>query len=171
MTCEREDDVLTAVRTGRWPGQVDAELAAHVARCEICRDVAAVAAAFAEAAHGDFAASPRQPVPDASAVWLRAQLRARADATRLAERPITVAQAVAFASLVGVLGAVCGAASPWLQTALRWLGQGAARLDPRAVVVPPVVVALLTEHVGLAVGAGLGVMLASVAVYWTLREG
>src|SRR2546430_2097745 len=98
IDCDHEDDVLIAVDTGRWPERADAELRAHVAACDVCRDVVEVALAFRE----DEVAPG--PMPDASRVWLQSQIRARADAARLAERPISVAQAVAFACIVGVLG-------------------------------------------------------------------
>src|SRR4051794_34609460 len=117
IDCSYEDDVLTAVNTGRWPDRVDDDLMAHVASCELCRELVAIAPMFAEAA-----ATPQRALPDASVVWLRSQMRAREEATRLAERPISVAQAVAFASGVGALGAILGASSVWLQAAVRWVG-------------------------------------------------
>src|ERR1700719_2682527 len=100
--CTHEADVLTAVDTGRWPDRADADLRAHVATCAICQDVVAVGQAFRKDA-----GRPVSP-PDASLVWWRAQMQAREEATRLAARPITVAQAIAFASVVGVLGALLG---------------------------------------------------------------
>jgi len=93
IDCSYEDDVLTAVNTGRWPDRVDDDLTAHVASCELCRELVAIAPLFAEAA-----ATPQRALPDASVVWLRSQMHAREEATRLAERPISVSQAVAFAS-------------------------------------------------------------------------
>src|SRR6476659_2906075 len=87
IECSHEDDVLAAVNTGRWPDRVDDDLAAHVASCELCRELLAIAPMFAETA-----AMPQRPLPDASLVWLRSQMRAREEATRLAERPISVAQ-------------------------------------------------------------------------------
>ena len=39
--CPHESDVLTAVYTRRWPDRADETLRAHVATCEICRDLAA----------------------------------------------------------------------------------------------------------------------------------
>jgi hypothetical protein len=174
--CSREEDVLTAVCTGRWPARADAELRAHVEHCEICQDVAIVVASFAEelsdaegsALGGRLAATA--PVPDASTVWLRAQIQAHADAVRTAERPITVAHAVAFAAVVGVLGAVLGASSSWLQAGLQLTAHAFMQIDPRALSVPSAVASLLAEHAGLAALGGLAVMLTPVAVYWALRE-
>jgi hypothetical protein len=57
-------------------------------------------------------------VPDSGVVWWRAQIRARREAADAAGRPITAAQAIAFACMVGVLGALIGATSTSLQ---KWL--------------------------------------------------
>jgi hypothetical protein len=164
IDCDREDDVLAAVNTGRWPDRADAELLAHVAGCAVCRDVVAVVGAFSE----DAGPAPR--LPDASVVWLRSQMRARIEATRLAERPITVVQAVAFASVVGVLGAVLGASSSWLRTALQWVGESAQRLDPRGLQVPTGLTALMAEHLGVSVAIAVALMVMPVAVYWAMRD-
>jgi hypothetical protein len=45
-------------------------------------------------------------VPPAELVWLRAQMRAREEATRRAIRPIVVGQAVGIAALAGLLAAL-----------------------------------------------------------------
>ena len=164
LSCPHEEDVLAAIATGRWPDRVETELRAHAAACAICQDSVAVARAFA------CRETPAGSVPDASLVWFRAQLRARAEATRLAGRPITIAQAVAFAAVVGVLGAVFGAASPWLRDALRWVVGALAHLDPRGVPVPPALGTLVAEHAGLTIAVGLTVMLMPIAIYWAIRD-
>ncbi len=164
LECPFEDDVLAAVRTARWPERADADLQRHVAGCELCRDAIAVAAAFADVEPSC------DPLPDAGLVWVRAQLRARAEAARLAERPITIAQAVAFAAIVGVLGALFGAASPWLQAGLHWAGAALTRLDPRAMRLPPGIGEVLTEHAGLALTLALSALVTPIAVYWVTRE-
>lgn len=167
--CAHEEDVLAAVSTGRWPARADAELCAHVDRCAVCRDVLATALAFLDddrAGESD----AKHPLPDANIVWLRAQLKARAEATRLAERPITVAQAIAFASMVGLLGALFGAASPWLQAALKWTGASISRLDPRTVPVPTGLWTVMVEHLGITALVIAAVMAMPVALYWAMRE-
>ena len=45
VDCCREDDVLDALTSGRWPDRADDELRAHVAACAICADVVEVASA------------------------------------------------------------------------------------------------------------------------------
>ena len=164
--CGHEGDVLLAVDTGRWPNRTDADLREHVAVCAICQEVVAVGEAFREV---NDASSPR--LPESSLVWWRAKIRAREDATRLAARPITVAQAVAFASIVGLLSAWLGATSSLLQRGLYWLGRVAARFDPRGLSVPEGLQAVVTEHAVWFVAVGVCVMLTSiVAVYFVMRE-
>jgi hypothetical protein len=171
--CPYEDDVLAAVSTGRWPERVDADLRAHVDHCVVCRDVVVTVAAFAqdtELAESADARSGHSHLPDAGAVWLRSQLKARVEATRLAERPITVAQAVGFAAMVGLLGALFGAASPWLQNALQWTGTAVARLDPRGLPVPTGIWTVMVEHAGITALVVAALMATPLAVYWAMRE-
>ena len=40
IECRFEEDVLMYVGTGRWPDRAPAEVTAHAATCEICRDLA-----------------------------------------------------------------------------------------------------------------------------------
>jgi hypothetical protein len=90
--CKREQDVLDAVATGRWPLRCDEELRAHVNACLICSDLAEVAAAIVDDRD---AAWSQARVPSAGVVWWRAQLRAREDAARAAGRPVAFIQGVA----------------------------------------------------------------------------
>src|SRR3954453_5394093 len=106
--CLHEADVLTAVKKRRWPDRVEPELRVHVMTCDVCADLVAVLAAF-QGEDDHEAGLARTRVPDSAIVWWKSQLRARQDAERLAVRPITVAQAVAFATAIGVMGAVFGA--------------------------------------------------------------
>ena len=56
----------------------------HVAGCGLCSDVAEIAGAFFEDRD---CARAEAVVPSASAVWWRAQIRAREEAARLAVAP------------------------------------------------------------------------------------
>jgi hypothetical protein len=95
--CPREADVLEAVAFGRWPDHA-ANLVAHAATCPVCADLVEVASAL----QSDRQAACREAhPPTAGMVWLRATIRARADAARTATRPISVAQGVAGACAVG----------------------------------------------------------------------
>jgi len=104
--CPHERDVLDLVAIGQWPRRADAPLRAHVATCATCAEVAAIAVAVREWSEADSVAH----VPEASVVWHRAQVRARAAAARTASKPIWVAQATAFVALM---------------VALAWMGPGA----------------------------------------------
>ncbi len=104
--CPYERDVLDLVAIGQWPQRADAQLRAHVAGCASCAEVAEIAAVVREWNELALVA----PVPDASVVWHRAQVKAREAAARTASRPVWVAQAAALVALV---------------VALAWIGPGA----------------------------------------------
>jgi hypothetical protein len=95
-TCSREPDVVAAVLAGCFSDS----LRAHAAGCAVCGEVARVAALV----HDDFSRAQRESsVPSADVVWLRARIRARDEAARMAARPILFTHAVAIAALVGLL--------------------------------------------------------------------
>ena len=66
--------------------------------CRACADVIAVAAAFG----ADRDVTSSAPVPPATHVWWRANVRLRADADRTASRPIVWMQAATAAAVIGV---------------------------------------------------------------------
>lgn len=121
IECPREQDVVDAILSRRWPSRCDDELRTHVHACPGCADLVEVAAAFLEARDLD---EERPEVPSASLVWWRAQLRAREEAARLARRPLGAARiaGLACASLLVIvaLQAIAPAAWHWLQGALAW---------------------------------------------------
>ena len=95
-TCSREPEVVAAVLAGCFSDS----LRAHAAGCAVCGEVARVAALV----HHDFSRAQREAtVPTADVVWLRARIRAREEATRMAARPIIFTHAIAIAALVGLL--------------------------------------------------------------------
>lgn len=126
VECEFEAEVLAAVLQSRWPEGTEAALRAHVKGCAICSDVAAVAGAIENARENMRAAAV---VPDSGRVWWTASVRARKEAVRAATRPITLAQLVAGACGVGLLGACFGATSAWFQNGLRGVGVTLAGFD------------------------------------------
>jgi hypothetical protein len=99
-SCPHEADVLDLVAIGQWPARADAALTEHVASCEICSDVAVVATAMADLGEASMAAVR---VPDASAVWYRAQVAAREELARRATRPVLAAEIAAALGALGVL--------------------------------------------------------------------
>lgn len=117
VECDREQDVLDALASGRWPDRSDAELRVHIRLCAICADLVQVAAALQ---HEHACAWREAQVPASGLVWWRAQLRARAEAARTVARPITVAHSVGGACIVGVAIAVLRSVWPSLQG---WMAQ------------------------------------------------
>jgi len=169
VECPHEGDVLAAVSTNRWPSRVDADLRDHVAACDICTDVLAVVAVFQEETETE-AEGARARVPDSALVWWRAQLRARQDAARVAVRPITVAQSVAFAVTVGVAGALFGATASWFQDAVRRLGTLVMSVFAfRPPDLPAWLGAIVTDHTLLVAGGVAGFLLAPVVLYLLVR--
>ena len=71
------------------------------------------------------AALDEADVPSSGQVWWRAQVRARADAQRVAARPLFVAQAVGAAAVLGALGAFVSWMWPTISTAGVWLAVSA----------------------------------------------
>jgi hypothetical protein len=169
LECVHEEDVRSAVNTGRWPERVDAEVRAHVEGCEVCQDTVTVALAFLHV--DDFSDETPRPLPDSGTVWLKAQIRARAEANRKAQQPISVFQAVAFAAIVGVLSAILGASSSWLQGLLKIVGSGFAKLDPRGWMPDTAALpSLLSEHLLIVSVLALAIMITPIALYWVTRE-
>lgn len=106
--CEREIEVVNAIQTSVWQGAH--ELRAHAANCTLCRDAAAVAFAMAEAEA--LAGAESHPLPDASLVWWKAQLRARREAVERASEPVRIFTRAAY-----VFGCVILASILWQQWA------------------------------------------------------
>ena len=100
IECNREQDILDAVASGRWPERADAELMAHAKSCRICTEVALVSMLY----HEDYSAALDEArVPSSGLVWWKSELRARQEAVRAASRPIEMVQGVSVACVVGVL--------------------------------------------------------------------
>ena len=97
--CPHETEVLDLVAIDQWPQRADATLRAHVASCAACGEVASIATAVREWSQMD--AVPR--MPEATVVWHRAQVKARAEAARAAFRPVWLAQAFALVALIVAL--------------------------------------------------------------------
>jgi hypothetical protein len=158
--CEFEAEVLAAVIQSRWPERTDPVLRAHVATCPLCSDVTAVAGALEESGE---AIRESAIVPDSGRVWWLAQMRVRREAARAAGRPITVAQVLAFACAVGLLGACFGATSTWFQDALKGLGTGSGG---NALLL--LLGTALSEHAALSALVIALVLLVPGAVYWVV---
>jgi hypothetical protein len=165
--CTREQDVLDAVTAGRWPERCDAELKAHVDGCGICQDVAAVFVAISEDRD---AAWEGAVVPPASIVWWRAQIRAREEAARMADRPIAVAQGIAVLALLAVAVVLMPIALPAVKQAIASVSQVTAWLTPRAEAVSSVFTLVTGSAVPLIPFVAAWILLAPVLLYFVLTE-
>jgi hypothetical protein len=163
VECEFESEVLAAVLQARWPERSDARLRAHVAECGICSDVAAIAGAI-ESAREEMSA--RAVIPDSGRVWWLAQRRAQREAAKSANRPITVAQAIAFACAVGLLCANFRTASACVRPVLRRIASGMGDVDLGAWLTSATM--LLAEHGALALAMAAVLFLVPAAVYLAL---
>jgi hypothetical protein len=111
VDCPREGDVFEAIAFGRWGDRREPELAAHVAGCAICRDLAEVASALQ---HDRESACRAAHPPTAGMVWWRATIRARAEAAHTAMQPMTVLQGIAGACVAGATAALATLAWRWV---------------------------------------------------------
>lgn len=76
--------------------------------------------AEAIAAEASIARAEAQP-PSSAIVWWRAQMRARQEAARLAEKPITIVHALSIAAGAGLMLSVMGYAFAGVKGSGRWL--------------------------------------------------
>lgn len=106
--CPREHDVLTLVSIGQWPRQAEAELVSHVAGCSSCAEAVTVASAVRDLEQDEVLA----PLPDARAVWQRAQWQARREEMERAARPVVAMQGIAAIGIITMIVVAAG----WLST-------------------------------------------------------
>jgi hypothetical protein len=165
LTCEHEGDLLDALAARRWPDRADAALRDHVSSCTVCADVAVVAAAFF--ADGD--SEPAAPLPPASVVWWKAQIRARQDAARLASRPILLVQAVATMCAAAAALALAPSAAAWVRGIVAGMGATGWWSVPHDVSLGWLLG--VAAYVSLPILAvGVWIVLAPVLVYLALDE-
>jgi hypothetical protein len=90
--------------------EASAELLQHVDTCGPCGELRELMTMLREDASRDATVA----LPAAGQVWWRAAVRARMEAAQAAARPVTWAQGVTAAVLVGLVGAACVLALPLL---------------------------------------------------------
>jgi hypothetical protein len=162
--CVREQDVLDAIATYRWPLRADEELRRHVAGCAICADLVEVVRPLLDEQED---ASENVRVPPAYVVWWRAQIRAREEAARAVAWPLTIAHGAAVAMVVAV--AVGLGMTGWarLEGWTQWLRSFAGYVQSIEIPVP----GFLAQHaVGLALVAATCVIVAPLVVYIAVSD-
>lgn len=154
VECSRQGESLELVLSAQWPDGASAELADHVARCEACGEVAAVAGAI----RADLAATSKAVrVPPSGVMFWRAQRRAARESVRTAHRRSVAAQTVSVAA--GVVVGIAG-----LRSAADWT-DWAGMVDSVTAFVTPL-------HVSLPIAIVLTLCLtaAPIALILALRE-
>ena len=92
-------------------------------RLEVEPTDAEIEAIVAEAIAAEASLARREATPPSSAiVWWRAQMRARQEAARAVERPITIVHALAIAAGAGLMLSVAGYAVAGMKGSARWFG-------------------------------------------------
>lgn len=164
--CAREEQVVRAVLSGSWPSGSDHELTLHAAHCEICSEVAAVAAALRE----DHDEARRDlHVPAAGQVWWRSAVRARLETTHAATQPMTWLHGVTAAMTIGLMLAAVGIAWPSIAVAVEWAKSILVGLAPNAAIAG-VVMGAVGQSVIVALVAGACLVLAPLALYFALSD-
>jgi len=119
--CDREQQVLDALRSGRWAGPWGEEIRRHAAACAACSEVVLVAEALR---HEEELAQPEVRLPSAGLVLWKAQFAARRAAEERAAQPIAWVERMA--RVFGTL-ALLGLGFWQRPRILGWLG-GSKRL-------------------------------------------
>lgn len=165
IECAREAEVVNAVLAGAWPDRCDDALTAHASHCEICAEVAAVAAVIREASEHE---RRDMQVPVAGQVWWRAAVRARLEASHAATQPMTWLHGISAALCIGVMLAVVGTAWPSIAT-----GLGAAKTAGATLLTSEAVMAMagpVRATLLIALAAGAVLVIAPIAIYLALSD-
>ena len=166
--CEHETAVTQAVLSRQWPDACNQELRDHAEACEVCREVASIAALVRE----DYlsarkAISSRDvPLPSAGQIWWRAAVRARADAARAAARPLVWGYGAAAACAVGLLAAGGTMMWPSVAPAFDRVAALTARMAPTA----DMVMATLGARMPVVIGVAACLIAAPIALYFAFRD-
>ena len=162
--CDREQQVLDALRSGRWTGPWREEIRRHAAACAVCSEVVVVAEALRHEAE---LGQTEVRLPSAGLVWWKAQLAARRAAEERATQPIAWVE-----RMVQVFGALALIGLGFWQwpRVLGWLGgsKGLMRLPE-----PPAGIADWAREFFRSFAQGLGrspgyLLLVSAGVFLTL---
>jgi hypothetical protein len=166
VECPREAELLDAVLSDAWKRGCGVELEAHAENCPVCADLLEVTRALGSE-HRVSITEAR--IPPASVVWWRAEWRLRQNAVRTASRPVSVAQALAAASCVGMIAALIGFLVPSARSLLARLAVAGEALLPEIAWDTGVLMDRIPPNV-LVAGIGCCLLLASVAAYWIVSE-
>ena len=166
VDCPREQDVVNAVLSNRWPQRCDESLVAHALHCEVCGEIARVSLLLRD----DIDQSRIDVhVPAAGQVWWRAAVRARLESTQAATRPMTWMHGITGAIVLGAVLAGVTAVWPMLPGLIRIVREVPSELFPSPTVANAIAGGLAQSVViGLAAAALL--VIAPLAVYFALSD-
>lgn len=166
VECGREQDVLDAIASQRWPDRCDDDLRAHVRVCGLCADLVEIASALAD----DYpVVSQESRMPSSGLVWWRAQLRARDEDARAAARPIAFVQGVAASVAIWLLVTFVRTVPAATFVAWKeWLAGLIPHAGPSAV--PNLAHAAASAPAGVLVLVGAALLLAPLAIYFAVAE-
>jgi hypothetical protein len=153
--CVREAEVLRACASGDWPD----DLQTHVATCDGCRDVRAVALCL----QGGLAEEHEQSLPDAAGIWWRAKVQAQREARQRALRPIdALERSEPLVALVAVVTLLVLRGDAIASRVVQW-ATGDATGQMLAVLPPALLPVLFVGFAlcGVVLLVGLGAVLAS----------
>jgi hypothetical protein len=159
LQCQFEQELLDAIAARRWPNRAEAQLREHVAHCGLCSDVA----------EDRDCAQAEAVVPSSSAVWWRAQIRAREEAARAAARPLLIFQTLATVVVAIAAIALAPTASSWIRGSLAAFGAAEFWALPRDFSLSWILSAAAYTTLPL-LAVGVSVVLAPVVVYLALDE-
>jgi hypothetical protein len=148
---------VTPGHRGYEPEPTDAEIEAIVAE-----------AIAAEAALARTEAAP----PSSAIVWWRAQMRARQEAARAADRPITIVHGLAIACCAGIVFSLIGTAIAGVRGSSGWLVEVYRSLSTAATPLASIAsIDLTSRWVTLPMTAMLiSVLIATIAVYFIYAD-
>lgn len=170
--CPREQDVINAIVTGRWPDQCDESLCAHATECAVCKELVEVTSVMRLDRE---AMREEMSLPSAGQVWWRAAIRARLEASQRVARPMSwifgVSAACAAGLAIGVvqllwspMRAAFGSPSPDAWAA--WLALEFDRVILTLTNLSP----LATTGIFVVLGAAACLLLAPLALYFALSD-
>ena len=101
--CPREQDVINAIVSGRWPDRCDESLSVHAAECAVCKELVEVTSVLRVDRDG---LHEEMSMPSAGQVWWRAAIRARLEASQRVARPMSWILGMSAACAAGLAIAV-----------------------------------------------------------------
>ena len=130
---------------------------------------AEIEAIVADAIAAEAALARREAQPPSSAiVWWRAQMRARHEAARMAEKPITIVHALSIATGLGLMLSLLGYAAVGVKGSLAWLTGVGQSIAAAAAALP---VDLTSRWVSLTLTAMLiSVLVGTIAAYFIFAD-